>query len=197
MLGQKTDSCTCPNRASVPRPSAFVIGPVLPSSLRNGRGWCVNVLVYPNWQRSVTETSAYEHRRATTPGLRDTTKLRIPWGISDGQQTLATVGVFFAAYKHPPRVGDCAPGCSFGSALGSRSSVALQRRPVPAKAPSDLPRTPRRISGPAYERPWRKPPGVPVRQRLAVRRDRRVFSARHFSATHRSDRAALPIPERL
>src|SRR5881396_2626494 len=62
---------------------------------------------------------------------------------------------------------------------------------------SDLPRTPRRISGPAYERPWRKPPGVPVRQRLAVRRDRRIFSARHFSATHRSDRAALPIPERL
>jgi len=25
MLGQKTDSCTCPNRASVPRPSAFVM----------------------------------------------------------------------------------------------------------------------------------------------------------------------------
>jgi len=48
----------------------------------------------------VTETSAHEHRWATTPVLRDTPKLRIPWGIRDGQQTSATAGVFFAAGKH-------------------------------------------------------------------------------------------------
>jgi hypothetical protein len=48
--------------------------PALPSWLRHGCGWCGDVLVHQNWQRSVTETSAHEHRRATTPGLRDAHK---------------------------------------------------------------------------------------------------------------------------
>jgi len=62
----------------------------------------------------VTETSAYEHRRAPTPRLRDTPKTRIPWGIRDGQPTSVTGGVFFAVFERSPWVGDCAPGCAFG-----------------------------------------------------------------------------------